>query len=454
MAPSVAPPAATPAPVTQPTPPPAPPLLPGRPILNRALQNLMMLILRDFLYGWYHDITDDTDLGTEVQRVLGAVLREVEQRSHRVAWSDFLVIRVSALVKAHYRDYRQCMAKVGTVYGGAGGASTGMPTAHHPSSGTGRRDGQAAVEANGRTAADVFHALQSHPALDRPLTELRYFRRLTDRLLPLLLPREDRDTPSVRYLVREIVTNVVWRALVDSLSDPSTLHALIVELALDYLGTAAAATSTPLAPTPVPRTRGGFRPAPPPGGPLGLAGSLRSATALEAWRKRYPAQWATLRHRNPWSAAAANGTSSANHGLAAQHGAPTLRNVSPYAAVSLVSVEDQLREAQSTSIQGRRTAAPPVAFHPNGPAGRPSSDLLEPAPTVTTTQSGEAAEPEVAPLAETPPSPALPPARWQPARTAYRTTMRTLSLIAYISYLLLYLVWSTVARFFATYTFA
>ncbi|KAJ1969902.1 hypothetical protein H4R34_006120, partial [Dimargaris verticillata] len=174
-------------------------LLPSRPALSESLAQVLDLVTRDFVHSWYHDLTDDHDFANEIHAAVSHVCRRLEARARRIDWPDLLFHGVLPVVKAHLQDYHQVTAKVGTDYGG----------------------GQ-------HSADDLFHRFQPHPALDMPLNETRYFRRLTDQLLPHVLLPADCQSPSVRYLIREVVTNIVWKNLVDALSEPATVYEAII----------------------------------------------------------------------------------------------------------------------------------------------------------------------------------------------------------------------------------
>ncbi|KAJ1960160.1 hypothetical protein IWQ62_004333 [Dispira parvispora] len=254
--------------------------------VNHALDDLVDLVIRDFLHSWYHDFTADEEFADEIRRTLAHALRTLETRLRRLSLPD-LVEDVVRIVTSHFRDYRQCVDKAGTNYGGV------------------------------QELDDLFHSVQPHPALQLPLTEVRYFRRLTDRLLAYILPAEEYATPTVQYLVREILTNVVWKALLNTLSDPCTWYELVVKLVIQR------------------RTLdiGHFTPE------LRWVGMVQSTTAITLWKENHPKQWQLLinqSRRNNES------TQSPTDGPSVMAGSPTTQEV---------TVESLLQEAQATSIQ-------------------------------------------------------------------------------------------------------
>ncbi|KAJ1661073.1 hypothetical protein IWQ61_000062 [Dispira simplex] len=254
--------------------------------VNRALDDLVDLVVRDFLHSWYHDFTADEEFADEIRRTLAYAIRTLETRLLRLSLPD-LVEDVVGIVTSHYRDYRQCVDKAGTNYGGV------------------------------RELDDLFHSVQTHPALQLPLTEVRYFRRLTDQLLVYVLPAKEYASPSVKYLVREILTNIVWKALLDTLSDPCTWYELVVKLVIQR------------------RTLdiGHFTPE------LHWVGMVQSATAIALWKENHPKQWQLLINQSRRNNEV---TQTSMDGPSVMVGSPTTQEV---------TVESLLQEAQATSIQ-------------------------------------------------------------------------------------------------------
>ncbi|KAJ1965591.1 hypothetical protein H4R35_007049, partial [Dimargaris xerosporica] len=284
-------------------------LLPSRPALSESLTQVLGLVTRDFVHSWYHDLTDDSDFAREIHAAVGHVCQQLETRARRIDWPDLLIHGVVPVVRAHIQDYRQVAAKVGTGYGGG---------QHSPD--------------------DLFHRIQPHPALDMPLNETRYFRRLTDQILPLVLQPADCQSPSVRYFIREVVTNVVWKNLVDALSEPSMVHEAMITIAMARLDLGATADGRH------DWLLQGFD------AHLRWSGALQSTHAINIWKKQYPHAWARIQHQyqsdHPvpsLSVAERAHTSSPANALQPTNPPP--------ATATAATVEDLLKEAQSTNLQ-------------------------------------------------------------------------------------------------------
>ncbi|KAJ1342221.1 hypothetical protein BSLG_003144 [Batrachochytrium salamandrivorans] len=170
------------------------------PLIDAEIQKLVTLLLRDYVASWFSVISDNDDFVTELIRTIAHVIRECERRLNRV---DFIVLATRDLpeiLKRHIYDYRHCCEKLGTSYGG------------------------------GRTLDELFHGCQPHIALNDSASETEYLRGVADILLGMLLPETEHQNESVRYLLREILTNNVLAMLIDILADPDYLNHLFISL--------------------------------------------------------------------------------------------------------------------------------------------------------------------------------------------------------------------------------
>eukprot|EP00842_Homolaphlyctis_polyrhiza_P002270 jgi/Hompol1/3043/HPOL_003093-RA len=135
-----------------------------------------------------------------VVQALAHATAEFERRLRRVDFIAFAAQDIPAALSRHLRDVRLCVERLGSAYAG------------------------------GRSLPLLFHGLQPHVALDAPLAEIEYLRRISDILLACLLPESELKCESLRYLLREIVATRVLGMLVDVLSDPDYLNQLLLRI--------------------------------------------------------------------------------------------------------------------------------------------------------------------------------------------------------------------------------
>ncbi|ORX95521.1 PXA-domain-containing protein [Basidiobolus meristosporus CBS 931.73] len=163
------------------------------------LYNLLALLLRDFVLTWYDSISQDPEFLSEIVYTFSNITQELEDRCSKVDWTKLIVYNFSSILKRHYQDFRLCKSKVGT------------------------------SQAGYATFETLFHGIQPHFALSSSEAEKEYLRELSERMLRILLPVEEYESDTVRYLLREIMTCTVLTNVVNSLSDPYTINNIIVK---------------------------------------------------------------------------------------------------------------------------------------------------------------------------------------------------------------------------------
>ena len=103
-------------------------------------------------------------------------------------------------IRVHLVDFKRCKERVNTCLGGS------------------------------QSIQELFHGVQPHKALHSIDSEHEYMRKISEILIELLLPARERELDSeiIRFLLREILSETVLVSLVEKLSDPDTIHQIIL----------------------------------------------------------------------------------------------------------------------------------------------------------------------------------------------------------------------------------
>ena len=185
----------------------SPRVLHSNPTLDPLILNLISLALRAFVVPWYNGgISRDPDKEF-LQAVTGILIHvvqalEFEFRMGSVDWEEVILREIPALLEDHYRDWDLATAK-------AGGTST---------------------------TSEIFHSLHPHIAISltsstrNPIVDPVYLRTLVDHLLKLLLPQEDYQAETERFLTREVIVGVVFGSLFGKVAQPWFLHGAIARV--------------------------------------------------------------------------------------------------------------------------------------------------------------------------------------------------------------------------------
>uniref|UniRef100_A0A671SXA3 PXA domain-containing protein n=1 Tax=Sinocyclocheilus anshuiensis TaxID=1608454 RepID=A0A671SXA3_9TELE len=165
--------------------------------VDASFSEVLELVLENFVYPWYRDITDDEACVDELRqtiRFFAAVL------AHRVQRVDVPLVVMDKMMKAAMKHI-EIMAKAQQKVKNTEGLQ------------------QAALAEYG---ADLHVALRSRK------DELLYLRKLTELLFPCVMPPKATDCRSLALLIREVMTGSVFLPIMDFVADPDTVNHMVL----------------------------------------------------------------------------------------------------------------------------------------------------------------------------------------------------------------------------------
>jgi hypothetical protein len=181
-----------------------PPPLFASPELTDEVYDVIALGLRAFVIPWWSKISRyDKEFLPDITRIVAGVVRAVDARVECTDLSLLLLCHVPAIVTQHYRDHRSAAAKLATSYASGGAAS--LP--------------------------QLFHQLQPHMALSPDgRIDTDYFRQVVDHVLKVCLPDDDYQPDAERFIVREIIINVVLNDIIPKVTQPWFIQRALLDL--------------------------------------------------------------------------------------------------------------------------------------------------------------------------------------------------------------------------------
>ncbi|XP_036622368.1 sorting nexin-14 isoform X2 [Trichosurus vulpecula] len=165
------------------------------PILHST--QVLELVLENFVYPWYRDVTDDESFVDELRVTLRFFASVLVRRIHKV---DIPAVITKKMLKAAMKHI-EMISK----------ASQKVKNAEFLQ--------QATLEEYGP---------ELHVALRSRRDELHYLRKLTELLFPYILPPKATDCRSLTLLIREILSGSVFLPSLDFLADPDTVNHLLI----------------------------------------------------------------------------------------------------------------------------------------------------------------------------------------------------------------------------------
>ncbi|KAK5048842.1 hypothetical protein LTR16_010999, partial [Cryomyces antarcticus] len=155
------------------------------------LYALIAVVAKEFVHGWYSNITPDHTFVDEIVRIIAHCTRALEQRLRKADLEALLLDEIPDAITAHVHAYGVSRQSL------------------HP----------------GRFTSDprlTYHTLRPHPALspnpvetdpatvlEQQQNEAAWRRLLVEGILAVLLPTEDLENGCLRTLVTEVLSEMV-----------------------------------------------------------------------------------------------------------------------------------------------------------------------------------------------------------------------------------------------------
>ncbi|KAG8768998.1 Intermediate filament protein [Ceratobasidium sp. 428] len=183
-----------------------PPIKECSPETSALAHEILNLIVRDFVLVWYSRLSDSPAFPNALRRTVHESLQNVLTRATQIDISTLVVRRVLPKITAHVEKFRQSEE-----------ALRGAALERRLSD---------SEELDILLASRYVGKGKLHPAVanlsslaTRPTEDL-YLRNLFDKILPLVLPRAEAESGSVRIVAREIIGCAVLRPIIDMFTDP------------------------------------------------------------------------------------------------------------------------------------------------------------------------------------------------------------------------------------------
>uniref|UniRef100_A0A671YXK5 Sorting nexin 14 n=1 Tax=Sparus aurata TaxID=8175 RepID=A0A671YXK5_SPAAU len=179
--------------------------------VDASLSEILELVLENFVYPWYRDITDDEAFVDELRVTLRFFAAVLVRRTQKVDVASLITRKLLKVSMKHIEIISKARQRVKN--------SEFLQ--------------QAALEEYG---PDLHVALRSRR------DELLYLRKLTEMLFPYILPPKATDCRSLTLLIREVLAGSVFLPSMDYLADPDTVNHLL----LIFIDNSPVSTALPL----------------------------------------------------------------------------------------------------------------------------------------------------------------------------------------------------------------
>ena len=186
-------------------------LYPDSFIISGALDELLGLVVRDFVSSWYSNISKNPVFSNEVDRTIRLALVSVQDRLLRIDITEVVTTRIVPILTTHFRDFYEAERSV-----------RGKNLSRNV---TESEELDLAIASKYKDGK--LHQAASLAYSDTKMVQQEHLRALVKDLLPNMLPDNILESGAVAILVKELVSCAVLFPIVQMLSDPDTWNQIM-----------------------------------------------------------------------------------------------------------------------------------------------------------------------------------------------------------------------------------
>ncbi|RMX46311.1 hypothetical protein pdam_00000565 [Pocillopora damicornis] len=170
--------------------------------VDAALQEFLGLLLQNYVYSWYRELSCSEICVDEIRASIRYMAAVLLKRIQKVDLPTFVINNVGKEGLKHLEMYLTTKQKV-TASGSAANIQTAILDRFGP---------------------------KMHCALQSRQMELHYLRKLSESIIPVILPPNSLQCRSLLSLLRELLASAVFLTAVDKLSDPDFVNNMLLLL--------------------------------------------------------------------------------------------------------------------------------------------------------------------------------------------------------------------------------
>ncbi|KAJ4155349.1 hypothetical protein LMH87_000600 [Akanthomyces muscarius] len=184
-----------------------------------AIDNLLNLILRDFVKVWYNNISLNPEFPDEVDRAIRLAIISLLDCLHDKDLVELVISRVVPILTSHFRDFYEAERSI-----------------------RGKKLNKSVTESEelDLAIAAKYNSGKLHPAAslsfpDTKMVQQDYLRGLIARVLPKVMPPHMLSSRAVSIIVKEIVSCAVLSPVMQLLSEPDTWNQIMENMGRSML---------------------------------------------------------------------------------------------------------------------------------------------------------------------------------------------------------------------------
>ncbi|KAI0705876.1 PXA domain-containing protein [Cytidiella melzeri] len=183
-------------------------LHPDSPAISSAINDILTMIVRDFVLTWYREISNSPAFPTAVSATIHSSLQRIIDRTSALDWPALIAKRILPKVTAHIEQFRQSEIAL---------RGAGLERRLTQSE---ELDLLLASRYASRGGGKLHPAIDNLSSTFTKQTEENHLRELVDKALPHILPEKETRSKALKIVVREVVACSVLYPVMDMLADP------------------------------------------------------------------------------------------------------------------------------------------------------------------------------------------------------------------------------------------
>ncbi|KAJ3861781.1 PhoX domain-containing protein [Lentinula novae-zelandiae] len=205
---------------SQNTPQSFPPLCPESPMVSAALNDILIMIVRDFVLTWYKELSSSPSFPVAVSSVLHDSISQLLNRAAAIDIPTLVVKRILPRITEHIELFRQSEIALR-------GAGLERRLTHSE-----ELDMMLASRYGAGSEARKLHpAIENLSTTFTRQSEEAHLKRLIDKALPYVLPETENRSKALKIVVREIAACAVLYPVMEMVSDPDFWNRAIDQVA-------------------------------------------------------------------------------------------------------------------------------------------------------------------------------------------------------------------------------
>jgi sorting nexin-25 len=189
-------------------------------MLSGSLNEVITLIVRDFVLVWYKQISPSPTFPGAVSKTMHTALDNILHRLAQIDLPSLVVKRILPKVTAHIDQFRQSEMAV-----------RGAGLERHLTQSDELDMLLASRYATHEPTNRLHPAISNLSSMVTKQTEEAHLRSIIDVILPLVLPEKEAKSHAVHVVAREIISCIVLVEVMELLSDPDIWNRAIDEAA-------------------------------------------------------------------------------------------------------------------------------------------------------------------------------------------------------------------------------